>query len=121
MKLSYIELLGEKHPLCFSLAASEKLIREFGSLGKMAEKLESGDLAETARAVDNILSILMEAGRIYCNAIGENLPSELPCRPADVIDIRDGSAISAIFESIRSDTERTVEVEEKNGKAAPSR
>ena len=25
MKVSYIELLGEKHPMCFSLAASEEL------------------------------------------------------------------------------------------------
>ena len=119
MKVSYVEFLGQKHPICFSLAASEQLVEAFGSMEQFANELDGGDLAKTARAVDITFQILLKAGRVYASAIGEELPPELPCRPADLIDVRDKSAIAAIFAAIRSDTSRTVEVEPKNGEATP--
>ena len=119
MKLSYVEFLGQKHPICFSLAASEELVEAFGSMEDFADALDGKDLAQTARAVDKTFQILLKAGRIYASAIGEELPPELPCRPADLIDVRDKDAISSIFEAVQADTKRTVETESKNGEAAP--
>lgn len=120
MRISYIELLGEQHPMCFSLSASEAMSSKFGSLERMQEDLQSGDLARVARAVDEVLAILLRAGRTYVAAIGGDLPKELPCRPADLIDVTDGSAIKAIFATIRNDTNRTVETKPtKNAGATP--
>jgi len=65
MKVTYIELLGERHPLCFSLAASEALDESFGGLDRMTQALSSGSLSQTAKAVDTVLQILMKAGRGY--------------------------------------------------------
>ena len=121
MKVSYIELLGQKHPLCMSMSAAEELTEEFGGLDKMADMLDQDDVPKMARAVDRILTILMKAGRIYAGALGEELPPELPCRPADLIDVRDQAAVQAICSAMRADTERTVEVEGKNAEATSGR
>lgn len=117
MRVSYVELLGEKHPLCFSLAASEELSEKFGGLEKMQNALESGDITRLAKAVDVVLSCLMKAGRIYVKAMGGELPNELPCRPADLIDVTDGEAVKAIFTAISADTSREVEAKGKNARA----
>ena len=119
MRVSYVEFLGQKHPICVSLAATEQLVEAFGSLEQFADALDKSDLARTAQAVDTTFQILLKAGRIYASAMGEELPPELPCRPADLIDVRDRSAIAAIFAAMRADTSRTVEVEQKNGEATP--
>ena len=98
MKVSYIELLGEKHPLCFSLAAASEVTEAFGGLENMSKSLSLDDIGKAAKAIDAVLTILMRAGRIYVKASGGELPPELPCRPSDLIDVTDGSAIRAIFE-----------------------
>lgn len=121
MKVSYIELLGQKHPLCLSLAAVEALTEEFGDLSKMADELDERNLSKMASAVDRILTILLKSGRTYAGALGEELPPELPCRPADLIDVRDQAAVQAIFSAMRTDAERTVEVEGKNAEATSGR
>ena len=114
MKVSYVEFLGQKHPLCFSLAASEKILEEFKSLDAMSDAIAGDDLANKVHAIDRVLQILMKAGRIYASACGEDLPPELPCRPADLIDVRDPKATQAIFAVLRSVTERTVVADGKN-------
>lgn len=123
MKLHYIELLGQKHPLCFSLAASEEVDAAFGGMGKMFEEMTSKDTVRIARATDKILQILMKAGRVYASACGEELPPALPCRPADVIDASSRAGMEtvtmAIIEAIQGDTARTVEAQAKNGEATP--
>lgn len=119
MKVTYVEFLGQKHPLCFSLAASEKILEEFGSLESMSQAITGEDVPRKVHALDRVLQILMKAGRIYVSACGEDLPPELPCRPADLIDVRDPQAVAAIFAVMRSDTERTVEAEAKNGEPTP--
>ena len=121
MKVNYIELLGQRHPLCLSLSAAEALSEAFGSLEKMGELLDSQDVSRMAKAVDTILTILLKAGRIYAGALGEELPPELPCRPADLIDVRDQAAVQAILSAMKADTERTVEVEGKNAEATSGR
>ena len=50
-------------------------------------------------------------------ATGGELPTELPCRPADLIDVTDGEAVKAIFTAISADTARTVETKAKNAGA----
>lgn len=118
MKITYIELANQQYPLCFSLAASEKLSAEFGGLANMQKIMQNGSESDAIRAIDKILTILMEAGRIYLDACGESVPPPLPCRPADLLDARDPAAVKTIMDTIIGDTEREVEVDAKNGEAA---
>lgn len=117
MRISYIELLGEKHPLCFSLSATEEMCKEFGSIEAMTVAMDSDNMGEKLSAIDTILTILMKAGRRYCTAIGEDMPQPLKCRPADIISIDDAKIISGIKQAMLDDTDRTVEVQEKNAEA----
>ena len=120
MKITYIELLGKKYPLCFSLAASGKLSEAFGDLNKMQEKLSGGNVADIAKTVDTMLDILMDAGRKYCKIAGMDAPEALKCNPSDLIDLSDPTALTAIFSAISAGNEREVEVSEsKNTEAAP--
>lgn len=119
MRITYIELAGKKHPLCFSLAASEELDEYFGGLSNMQAELGCGDIGRIIRAADKVLQVLLRAGRVYVGACGEELPPELPCRPADLIDVT-GDAMGAIFAAIRNDTEREVEAATKNAEATPA-
>lgn len=119
MKLSYIELLGKQYPVCLSLTAYEKILEEFCSFEGMANALTSESELEVARSVRTLLPILMQAGKIYAAAIGEQVPPDLPCSPADLIDIRDPAAIRQIFRAVKNDTGRSVEAVPKNGEATP--
>lgn len=119
MRVSYIELLGQKYPVCMSLSAAEELTEHFGGLERMGIALDSVNPAEMAKTVDQILTILMKAGRIYVGAMGQDLPPELPCRPSDLIDVMDQSVVQALFAAMQRDSDRTVEVEGKNANATP--
>ena len=119
MKITYIELLGEKHPLCLSLAAAQAIDEAFdGGLSQMQEEVLSASTGRQAQAIDTVLQILLKAGRTYVSACGEELPKPLPCRPADLIDVRDQTVITTLFDALSNDTKREVEVEEKNVEAA---
>lgn len=115
MRVNYIELLGEKHPLCFSLAASEELSEQFGDLSKMGAELTSKDAKRVARAVDKVLNALLKAGRIYASAMGHELPKPIPCRPADLLDVRDSNAMEAIMKAMTADTKQEVQTEGNAG------
>lgn len=119
MKVTYATFLGEQHPLVFSLSASEKLDEAFGSLDGMEQALSSGRIRDVAKAADTVLTILLEAGRIYAAAAGLPLPKPLPCRPADLLDMRDPNALAVVFSAIETDSSREVEVEAKNAEATP--
>lgn len=121
MKVTYIELLGQKHPLCFSLKAYEEVLASFGSMDALYATLTSSDLTDIIRGLDELLPILMRAGRLYASAIGEQLPPALKCRPSDVLDARDPAALGAVIASIKNDTARTVETVPKNGEATSGR
>ncbi len=112
MRISYIELAGQKFPLCFSLSATEEMLEEFGSLEAMTETLDGDDTLAKLRAVDRVLDILLRAGRRYCETMGLEQPPALKGAPSDVIDIADPSAIAAIFSTISSDNKRTVEAKQ---------
>ena len=109
MRLSYINLGGVDYPACFSLSATEDIVEHFGSLDGMTAALESGNMMEQMRAVDTVLTVLLEAGQRYCEAMGKDHPAPLTCRPADIIDVTDPSAIQAIFSVIGQDSKREVE------------
>lgn len=117
MKISYIELLGQKHPVCFSLAASAEMDEAFGGLGAMIERMRTGSLVKQAADINKTLEILLKAGRTYASACGMDLPDTLPCAPADLMNVEE--ATSAIFSTISGDTEREVEAVSKNAEAAP--
>lgn len=119
MKVSYIELAGAKHPLCFSLSATEEICEAFGNTDKMADAITKGNDFEKIKAVDKVLMILLAAGRRYCEAVGIELPPALKCRPADIIDITDGSAVEVIFGTLKNDTDRSVKAQSKNVEPTP--
>lgn len=121
MQITYIELLGEKHPLCFSLSAAEALDEEFGGLENLDKEISSKDVGRIAKATNSMLEILLKAGRIYVAACGEELPKELPCRPADVIDVREKHILADVLAAIKGDTKREVEADSKNTEATQGR
>ena len=110
MKLSYVQLGGEKHPVCFSLSAIEAIEDEFGSLDTMREDLAKGSV----KAINSVLEIMIDAGRAYCIGMGMDCPPKLKCRPADLIDVTDTNVVEEIFAVMSGDAERTVEVRSKN-------
>ncbi len=120
MRVTYIELLGERHPLCFSLTAAEAMRGKFGSIGKTNEALTSSDPIESVGAIDYVLQAMLKAGRTYLSAKGEELPPPVPCLPSEVLHAREKvNALSAIYAAIVNDSEREVEVELKNAPATP--
>lgn len=110
MRVSYITLGGEKRPVCFSLSAIEDIEDRFGSLDKMRDELTSGKV----KSINAVLEIMLRAGQAYCEAVGEECPPPLKCRPGDLIDVTDNNVVHDIFAAITGDTERTVEVRSKN-------
>lgn len=120
MRVSYIELAGQRYPLCFSLTAAAEMDEAFGGLDALSEKMQAGTLAQRAGVINQALEILLKAGRIYASASGGELPEPLPCSPGDLIDVTDGAAVHAIFSAISGDTEREVETV-PNGEAARAR
>lgn len=117
MKVGHIELEGVQHPLCFSLAAADELEEAFGSMEAMEEALTSDSIRVFARAMDTTMAALMKAGRIRAAAVGEELPPPITCRPIDLIGVNDNRAIIAIYQTIKRDSDTTVEVAGKNAQA----
>lgn len=114
MKRTYIELMGEKHPLCFSLSATEELVEEFGDLEVMKEQLFKGSMGQKLHAAVTVLDILLRAGRRYAETVGEPLPPPIKGSVADLIDGTDAEAVTKIFAAITGDAEQTVEARSKN-------
>lgn len=116
MRLHYLEIKpGERHPMCFSLSATEAIIDRFGSLEAMLETMENVENAfSRISAIDFVLGALLDAGRRYCAEMGIDMPPPIRCRPADLIDVTDTASIRAIFETIEGDSTRTIEARGKN-------
>lgn len=116
MRISYIDLKGERHPMCYSLMAVESICDEFGGLDEMAKSLDSSALNVRVRAVGKVISILMDAGRAYCEEMGMPLPTKIN-NPSALIDITSPDAIKAIFDTIKNGERQDIEVAEpKNAK-----
>ena len=119
MKLHYIELLEKKYPLCLSLTAYIDLMERYKGVGGLGNALESKDDAVVAKTLEDVLTVLMQAGRLYAGYIGEEVPPELPCRLGDLVDARDPAIIRLVYQTMRSDTTRTIEATTKNAEATP--
>ena len=119
MELQYIELLGEKQPMCFSMTAAQNLTRKFGSIEEMGEQLMNDDVSIRRDAINDALTELICAGRTYARAKGDPLPPELPCAVADVIDPETVPYVIKILSVLKRDSAREVEIGEtgKNGGA----
>lgn len=117
MKKTYIELLGERHPLCFSLSAVEEIAEEFGGVDEMSAALGNGTQLDKLKTATKVLDILLRAGRRYCELVGEELPPRIKGNIGDVIDASDPDSIKAIFAVIRGDSEREIEAKSKNAGA----
>lgn len=120
MKMGYVTLLGKKYPLCFSLTATEEIVEKFGSIEAMQEKLTSKNVGDIIRTTNDVLDILMRAGRKYAKAAGDDVPEELPGRPADFIGVGDREAMSSILEVMGMHSAQSVQTEGKNAEATQS-
>lgn len=115
MRISYIELARERHPLCFSLSAIEEISSEWGDISGMSKAIsDESNLSAKLKAINKLLEILIAAGRRYGETVGMELPPKLKCRPGDLIDITDSDALGTIFAAITNDAERDVEIVSKN-------
>ena len=83
----------------------------------MGDALTGTDMAGQVDALDDVLTTLMKAGHIYASACGEELPPPIPCKPSDLIDAADGTALKAVLETMHGDAKREVEAVTKNGEA----
>ena len=116
MNINYIELRGEKHPLCYNLYAIERICDEFGDIEAMSRMVSSDKQTDQIRAVSKLLKILMEGGREYCREMGMELPKEVK-NPSALIDIASPETIKAVFGAINGNSARTVEATSKNAEA----
>ena len=115
MRITYIELLGERHPLCFSLSAIEQIADTFGGIEEMQAAL--GDDSNTVKQMKNVitlLKILMRAGRRYYKLMDEELPRDLIDNVGDLLDFSDPRATAAVFEAIGAGSEEEIKTQSKN-------
>lgn len=117
MKMHYVEMLGERHPLCLSFTAAAALDERFGGLENMTDAMMSGSVSKRAEALDVVLTEMMRAGRVYAAAMGEQLPKPIPCKPSDLLSAQDGSALAAVFAAVRANTHREVKTAEGKAEA----
>ena len=118
MRMSYIEILGQKHPVCLSLTAAAELEDACGGLSDFLTRVKTSSFAKQTEYINKTVEILLKAGRIYASASGLELPDPLPCSPADLIDVMDAEVIDSVFAVFHKDTEREVETVPKNQDAA---
>lgn len=116
----YLEVAGQRHPIRLTLRAVQQLSARFGGIDNMGRILmDTSDMDAQLDALNDVLIILLKAGRCFASLAGEQLPPELPCDPIDVIDTDVASALSVVLSAMRGDSEREVETVPKNGEATP--
>lgn len=116
MRMAYIELFEEKHPLCFSLAVYEELTDEYGSIDNVFTAIRDKDRKTALRAVNKVLRTMMKAGRIHAAYYSEPLPPEFPEKLYDAIGIFHLAAVNAITKAITNDLACTINIEGGKGK-----
>ena len=116
MRLKYITLRDEQHPLCYNLSAVEEICEEFGSLDAMREAVSDGSGQLTA--IGKLLRCLLAGGRAYCQEMEIELPRPIR-NPAALIDVTDPDTVRAIFSTINEDKKTTVEAQSKKEEATP--
>ena len=131
-RVTFVEIVGRKYPLSFSLAAAKEIINRFGSLEKMESTMASMEsVSEDAiDTVTTILEILIKQGCAYLNKFGKDLPKEKGAKydeeyksltkeeievGIDVFEV--DKAIEAIWLCMNQSGKKEIETESKNAKA----
>lgn len=139
-KIEYIEITGKEYPMSFSLGASKKIAKRFGSVEKMGDLL-AGSEEVTEQTIDSlifVLELLICQGCAYKNFFEADMPKS-PKAPLDdkgnyvpltaeqleiacgMMDIRKISGALARAVGKSSETETQVkQKDEKNAEAAPA-
>ena len=110
MRITYIELLGTKYPMCFSNTASDMLAEEFGSMDEVQEAMTSNN---PFKAINKVIKILIYGGIKYCDLAMIDHPPMIEYEPGDVLDMSDPDTIKLAFDAMTGGAEREVEVSEK--------
>lgn len=116
MRIKYINILGQEHPLCYSLRASAELGEIFEELEREKAKGVKITKARIAIYSGKMLDVLLKAGRVYGKLAGLELPPPLPCSTVDLIDATDLASLALVNECIRDGSKREV-VTEGNAEA----
>lgn len=117
MRLKYITLRGEQHPLCYNLYAVEEICDEFGSLEAMKDAIGDGSSGQLS-AIGKLLRCLLDGGRAYCQEMEMELPRPVK-NPSALIDVTDPETVRAIFSTVNGDQTTTVEAQGKKEEATP--
>lgn len=110
MRVTYINLLGEEHPLCFSFSAIEEITDKFGGMSEMQEVLFSDDLGKQMKAVGQLLAILLKAGRRHAKLVGLPLPKEIEGDITDLLGVSEvATALTKVVETTSNDSSQEID------------
>lgn len=111
MDVHYLKINGVEYPACFSMAATEDIVKEFGGMEAMSSSLIERDVT----TVGTMLRILISAGIEFCELTGREHPQLPKGRLTAMLSVKETEEIvKQIFELMTADAERTVEVQSKN-------
>lgn len=84
-KLTYIEIVGKKYPMSFSVMASKKIAKKYGSVEKVLNGLdvESGVTEEVLDSMLFVVELLIAQGCAYKNYFEKDVT---PPEDAPIID-----------------------------------
>lgn len=71
----YINIGGKEYPMRFSLGASKAISQKFGSMEKMADKMQGTDEVEAIDSIIWILELFIRQGCAYKNLFEKNVPA----------------------------------------------
>lgn len=123
-RLTYIEICGKKYPMMLSVWATKQIVKRFGGLQEVGEKMQQAEYSEQIDSVVWLLMILINAGIMYCNyKDGTKEPQitqemiEGLSNPSDFIEYRD-----AVYTAMNKGAERHIRseegIDEKNAERA---
>lgn len=139
-KIEYIEIAGKEYPMSFSLGASKKIAKKFGSVEKMGDLLARSEEV-TEQTIDSlvfVLELLICQGCAYKNFFEADMPKS-PKAPIDdagkyvplateqlevacgVMDMK--AIIGAIAKAVGKSSETETQIkpkDEKNAEATPA-
>ena len=120
MNIHYLELAGNRYPMCYSASAAIMLDEQFGGVENISKKLnQKASVGEVAKTVVGIADVLVRAGMEYSRLVGLETPAVLQGSIGNLISMDDTDTVRSIMAVIMGDSKREVEVEEKKDTATP--
>ena len=111
MDIHYLKINGVDYPACFSMAATEDIVKEFGGMDAMSSALIERDVT----TVGAMLRILISAGIEFCELTGKEHPEMPKGRLTALLGVQEtADIVKDIFDLMTADAEREVEVQSKN-------